>query len=365
VSANSELAYLCPNERPYDMSPSGIQLRVGDLYSNDEIQTALNVGNAGGIRVRLDDSRQPRRIAILTSSPDARQQTENPYGDRIEGDILVYTAGGREGDQTLAGINKRVPEQLLKDFPIYGFQIIESRRTSRGNPKRWRFIGLLEYIRHYPDTELDVRKQLRHVWIFEFRIHVNPSKIIPEQDQPLASSLLAGSRQLFESENEERDVSLSQCSAGDTHIADDPIAIESERSNLLSLPPEKFEHLVKDLLIATGFEKVAVTRYSQDGGIDVTAHSGTTMWPLKDMFLQVQAKRWRHTVGRKEVAQLRGSLKPFARGALVTTSHFSNAAINESVETGKMPIVLVNGYTFASLVRSYRPQLPTLAGSAS
>jgi hypothetical protein len=115
VSANSELAYLCPNERPYDMSPSGIQLRVGDLYSNDEIQTALNVGNAGGIRVRLDDSRQPRRIAILTSSPDARQQTENPYGDRIEGDILVYTAGGREGDQTLAGINKRVPEQLLKE----------------------------------------------------------------------------------------------------------------------------------------------------------------------------------------------------------------------------------------------------------
>ncbi len=81
------------------------------------------------------------------------------------------------------------------------------------------------------------------------------------------------------------------------------------------------------------------------------------MWPLKDMLLQIQAKRWRHTVGRREVAQLRGSLQPFARGAIVTTSHFSNAAINEATEDGKMPIVLVNGYTFASLVRSFKPKL--------
>jgi len=338
------------------MSSIGIHFQVGDLYANEEIQAALNVGNAGGIRVRLNDERQPQRIVVLTSSPDTRLQTENPYGDRIEDDILIYTAGGCEGDQTLGGVNKRIPQQLTNDFPIYGYEIIESRRATRGNAKRWRFIGLLEYVRHYPETQLDIKRQLRQVWSFEFRIHTDPSNIIPKHEQPLMTTLLSESRSRFENDNEERDVSLSQSFDSDVQIADDPVAIETERSRLLSLAPDEFEFLVKDILVATGFERVSVTRFSQDGGIDVNAYPGSAMWPLKDMLLQVQAKRWRHTVGRREVAQLRGSLRPFARGAIVTTSHFSRAAINESTEAGKVSIVLVNGYTFASMVRAFGPK---------
>jgi restriction endonuclease Mrr len=74
------------------------------------------------------------------------------------------------------------------------------------------------------------------------------------------------------------------------------------------------------------------------------------MWPLENLLLQVQAKRWLHSVGRKEVAELRGSLQPFARGAVVTTSHFSKAAIREASEPGKNPIVLLDGQRFATLV---------------
>ena len=68
------------------------------------------------------------------------------------------------------------------------------------------------------------------------------------------------------------------------------------------------------------------------------------MWALGDCPLQLQAKRWIHTVGRKEVAELRGSLKPFARGTIVTTSQFSRAAIKEASEQGKNPIHLVDGF---------------------
>ena len=64
------------------------------------------------------------------------------------------------------------------------------------------------------------------------------------------------------------------------------------------------------------------------------------MWALGDWLVQIQAKRWIHTVGRKEVAELRGSLQPFARGTIVTTSHFSKAALTESREHGKSPIHL-------------------------
>ena len=74
------------------------------------------------------------------------------------------------------------------------------------------------------------------------------------------------------------------------------------------------------------------------------------MWALANTMVQVQAKRWLHSVGRKEVAELRGSLQPFARGAVVTTSHFSKAAINEAHEEGKNPIVLVDGFMLSQVV---------------
>jgi len=55
-------------------------------------------------------------------------------------------------------------------------------------------------------------------------------------------------------------------------------------------------------------------------------------------------------VGRKEVAELRGSLSPHAVGCIMTTSHFSRAAITESTDLGKIPISLIDGYRLGELV---------------
>jgi len=71
---------------------------------------------------------------------------------------------------------------------------------------------------------------------------------------------------------------------------------------------------------------------------------------FENSLVQVQAKRWLHSVGRKEVAELRGSLQPFARGAVITTSHFSKAAINEASEEGKNPVTLVDGFRLSKVV---------------
>jgi restriction endonuclease Mrr len=76
------------------------------------------------------------------------------------------------------------------------------------------------------------------------------------------------------------------------------------------------------------------------------------------VMIQIQAKRWLHTVGRKEVAELRGSLQPYARGAVVTTSQFSKAAIGEACETGKQPIILIDGYEFAHIVTTHKVLTP-------
>lgn len=320
---------------------------IGNLYTIDEVQRALGVGNAGGIRVATDTAGNVKRAVLLTSIPSARQASENPYHDRIEGDVLTYTGAGREGSQTLSGVNKRLPQQLMQNFPIYGFLLVGSRRDPSVGPRRWQFLGLLEHLRHYPDSQVDTKGHIRSVWIFELRIHAAPDVVTVADDSSVAERILSESRKQAELSKE--DGELDDSVSG--YAGQRPEEIEAIRSTLLAKPPRAFEHFVKDLLVLSGFVNVSVTKFSQDGGIDVCAFAGGMMWPIEKLMLQVQAKRWLHSVGRKEVAELRGSLEPFARGAIVTTSHYSRAAMIEATAPGKAPIVLVDGYSLAKTVR--------------
>jgi len=89
---------------------------VGELYSNAEIFTSFGVANAGGLRFRMADGNITGAV-LMTSVPSARKAKENPYHDRIENGILTYTAAGREGDQTLAGMVK-AEEDVLSFRPL-------------------------------------------------------------------------------------------------------------------------------------------------------------------------------------------------------------------------------------------------------
>lgn len=325
--------------------------RVGIFYSIEDIQAALKVGNAGGVRVSIGAHGVVRRTVILTSVPTARQRIENPYHDRIENDILVYTGAGREGDQTLGGVNSRLPQQLESNFPVYGFVLVANRRDRSTGPKRWRFLGLLEYVRHYPDTQADTGGTVRKVWLFELRIHGKPEAVVVADDHDISERVLLESRRATVQADEDREIGESPLIIPGLGSEFDPIEIEGIRGRLLATPPEQFEHLVKDLLVSSGFVNVTVTRFSGDGGVDVNAYAGAEMWPVEKMLVQIQAKRWLHTVGRKEVAELRGSLAAFARGAIVTTSQYSRAAVVEADSLGKAPIVLVDGHSLARLVK--------------
>ncbi len=328
---------------------------VGQMYASEEIQRALGVGNAGGVRLNVGVNGTVRRTVIMTSVPTARQVGENPYHDRIEGDVLVYTGAGREGDQSLGGVNRRLPQQASANFPMYGFCIVGSRRDTSIGPKRWRFLGLLEYLRHYPDAQLDTRGIIRKVWLFEFRVHERPGAVTVQSDHEISEQIMTASR------TTNRVVEDDGVVAEPGSIIDaqqfEPAELEGIRSRLLAKPPDRFEHFIRDLLVLSGFECVNVTKYSQDGGVDVNAYASPNMWPIESMLVQVQAKRWLHTVGRKDVAELRGSLEPFARGTVVTTSHYSKAAIVEASSAGKSPIVLVDGYSLAQIVKRVKMKI--------
>jgi hypothetical protein len=261
---------------------------VGECYSSADIQTFLNVGNAGGVRACLQSDGTVRRLVVMTSVPGIKQAKENPYHDRMEGKVLVYTGAGREGNQTLAGVNKRLPHQLESDFPIYGFLQIGSRRNPNLGPKRWQFLGLLEYLRHYPETQFDVRRQLRNVWLFEFLVHSEPAAVEVSQDYVLSASLLQAAREGDRASAQDREV-VAPRGAAAPGPASDAAEIELVRARLLSMMPERFEHLVKEVLLRTGFDRVAVTQYSQDGGIDVNAFASISMWPIRDLMIQIQS----------------------------------------------------------------------------
>ena len=319
-------------------------LVVGQLYSNEEIYKSLKVSNAGGIRLSIQD-KVVLRAVVMTSVQGFHGAGENPYQDRLEGDILTYTAAGKLGQQTLAGVNNRLIEQKTFNFPIHGFVLVASRRDVSVGPKRWRYLGLLEYLRHYPDTQLDADGKVRKVWLFEFKIHTE-QKILPlATESAVSNQILEASRLRVLDSDDDKIVDES-----DDQQSKNIERIERVRGKLLAMEPKSFELFIKDLLLHCGFWDVCVTKFSADGGIDVNARAGNRIWVFENTLVQVQAKRWLHSVGRKEVAELRGSLQPFAKGAVVTTGHSSKAAINEASEDGKNPIALVDGLRLSQVV---------------
>jgi hypothetical protein len=320
-------------------------LEVGQLYSNEQIFRSLGVGNAGGVRVKLADDGSLLRAALFTSIPTSRQVLENPYVDRLEGDVLVYTGTGRSGHQLLTGANARLPQQADTLFPVYGFVQVASRRSISQDNRRWRFMGLLDFLRHYPEQQLDSQGQPRTAWVFELLVQQRPAVVRLGDDMEAASEARASRGEyLLPIDRETPALDLSTTARAPEWGG---VELEQVRKQLLALEPRGFELFIRDLLVRSGFSSVEVTRFSQDGGIDVTARPGPSLWPLRHVFVQVQAKRWLHTVGRKEVAELRGSMQPHAAACIVTTSHFSRAALQEATEPGKVPIMAINGHELA------------------
>jgi hypothetical protein len=91
-------------------------------------------------------------------------------------------------------MNRRVIEQRDLDFPIHGFVLVASRRDKSVGPERWNYLGLLEYLRHYPDAQVGSDDKVRKVWIFEFRVHPSPSQVPIALDASLSRHTLAESR---------------------------------------------------------------------------------------------------------------------------------------------------------------------------
>ncbi len=120
-----------------------------------------------------------------------------------------------------------------------------------------------------------------------------------------------------------------------------------------SSPPKFFENLVVDLLIAMGYggsKKDAGQAVGQvgDGGIDGIIKEDKL--GLDAIYLQ--AKRWEGTVSRPVVQGFAGALigKKARKGILITTSNFSQQAIDYAAGIENLKIILMGGEQLAQLM---------------
>lgn len=115
------------------------------------------------------------------------------------------------------------------------------------------------------------------------------------------------------------------------------------------MAPDAFERLSQRLLREAGFTKVEVRGKTGDGGIDGV---GVLRVNLVSFQVYFQCKRWKGSVGSKEIRDFRGALQGRAdKGLFITTGRFTSSANEESTRDGAIAIDLIDGDRLCDLLK--------------
>lgn len=125
------------------------------------------------------------------------------------------------------------------------------------------------------------------------------------------------------------------------------------KAYLHKMHPQKFESLIRALLVEMGFEEAETTSYSSDKGIDVRGLLRVDQ--LRTIHVAIQAKRWSKNVGSEVIQNVRGSLifTDAEQGIVITPGDFTASAKAEAQAPGKVPISIVNGDQLVDLLIQY------------
>ena len=125
------------------------------------------------------------------------------------------------------------------------------------------------------------------------------------------------------------------------------------RNKIEMMNPYRFEHVVRQLLEAMGYEDVEVTKASGDKGVDVV---GKIQLGISTITEVVQVKRVAGTINRPIVDQLRGALgyHKAIRGTIITIGGFSPGAEEGAIFPGVAPITLIDGNALLELLVKHK-----------
>jgi len=137
-------------------------LKAGDVLSNLEISRFFDVCTRRGIRYSGNLKTGVRHVVLITVLDKTPEESlENPYRDRFEGHLLVYTGEGRVGDQQMTRGNLILKMQMEKGFPVYVFE--------KKSPGRYVFLGRFNVEGFQTEQQPDVRGKTRKVFVFTLR----------------------------------------------------------------------------------------------------------------------------------------------------------------------------------------------------
>lgn len=133
-------------------------------------------------------------------------------------------------------------------------------------------------------------------------------------------------------------------------------------NEILDMSPYFFEKLVLDLLFHMGYggknrDSFIHTQYGHDGGIDGLIKEDE----LGLDYIYIQAKRWKNTVTAPEIQKFSGALHEQGanKGVFITTSSFSQGAIDYAQRNISNRIVLIDGKLLAELMIVYEVGVTT------
>jgi hypothetical protein len=100
------------------------------------------------------------------------------------------------------------------------------------------------------------------------------------------------------------------------------------KSHLLTMSPRAFELFAGEFLVYAGLDRVSVTRYIGDGGIDAEGDliAGRFRLPVG-----IQVKRYRNNVQRNDIDRFIGALSGrFSQGLFMTTANYGKHALRKA-----------------------------------
>ena len=119
---------------------------------------------------------------------------------------------------------------------------------------------------------------------------------------------------------------------------------------ILNLSPQAFERLCQRILRESSFIQVEITGRSGDGGID--GKGVVRIGGLLSFHTIFQCKRYKGSVGSKEIRDFRGAMVGRAdKGLFITTGKFTRDAVLEATRDGAPPIDLVDGERLVNMMK--------------
>lgn len=137
-------------------------LKRGDFLEAGHIYKLLRANPRRGISYSGSLHRGIKHMVLITVLRKTAEETvNNPYNDRIKGDLLFYTGEGLVGNQEMKRGNLALKNQSKNKYPILVFE--------KKKPGRYMFLGRYRVLGVTTEMQRDINGQKRKVFLFKLR----------------------------------------------------------------------------------------------------------------------------------------------------------------------------------------------------